>query len=151
MCLLCQSLPCLVVPNNQERESIMLHPDHDSTALSDFEIVKLIGKGACGRVKLVRKCCGADEGKFYAMKTITKQAVIRKGLVDATNAERRIMRSIQHPYIAKLCYAFQTPAKLYLLTEYYAGGNLLDQLRKVKRFSEDRARLYAAETPQDLG
>lgn len=165
VCSLCQALPCLIDPRRKnrsapnhksptsadatERCSVFIRPaadeDAEPVALTDFEIIKLIGRGACGRVKLVRKKHGSDEGAFYAMKAIRKKLVISRGLVDATNAERRILDRIDHPYIAALRYAFQTEAKLYLLSKYYPGGNLLDQMRLARRFTEDRTRLYAAE------
>ncbi|KAL4156896.1 hypothetical protein PRNP1_005922 [Phytophthora ramorum] len=163
VCSLCQSLPCLIDPRRknrsaknhtsptnaaQERCSVFIRPtadDDDPVCLGDFEIVKLVGRGACGRVKLVRKKHGYDEGVFYAMKAIRKKLVIQRGLVEATNAERRILDRIKHPYVATLCYAFQTEAKLYLLSKYYPGGNLLDQMRLARRFAEDRTRLYTAE------
>eukprot|EP00644_Phytophthora_capsici_P014700 jgi/Phyca11/511190/fgenesh2_kg.PHYCAscaffold_78_\ len=143
VCSLCQSLPCLIDPRRknrsaknhtsptnaaQERCSVFIRPtadDDDPVCLGDFEIVKLVGRGACGRVKLVRKKHGYDEGVFYAMKAIRKKLVIQRGLVEATNAERQ--------------------AKLYLLSKYYPGGNLLDQMRLARRFTEDRTRLYTAE------
>ncbi|KAJ0394437.1 hypothetical protein ATCC90586_001035 [Pythium insidiosum] len=162
VCTLCQTLPCLIDPRRKnksarnhksptaaaliERCSVFIQPQADEPiSLGDFEIIKLIGRGACGRVKLVRKKHGSDEGAFYAMKAIKKKLVIQRGLVEATNAERRILDRIDHPYIATLCYAFQNEAKLYLLSKYYPGGNLLDQMRLARRFPEDRTRLYAAE------
>ncbi|RLN88728.1 hypothetical protein BBJ28_00024266, partial [Nothophytophthora sp. Chile5] len=165
VCTLCQSLPCLIDPRRQNRSapnhtspsaalsakmrtSVFIRPaadDDDPVCLADFEIVKLVGRGACGRVKLVRKTHGYDEGVLYAMKAIRKKLVIQRGLVEATNAERRILDRITHPYVATLRYAFQTDAKLYLLSKYYPGGNLLDQMRLARRFTEDRTRLYAAE------
>ncbi|OQS01300.1 ribosomal protein S6 kinase [Achlya hypogyna] len=171
VCKLCQILPCLIDPRKKanasaapqsltqmndsdliDRCSIFIHPDKvDDLCLSDFEIVKFIGRGACGRVKLVRKKHGADEGSFYAMKSIKKRLVVARGLVEATNAERRILDRIKHPFIATLCYAFQNDAKLYLLSHYYPGGNLLDQMRLVRHFTEERARLYAAEVTLALG
>ncbi|OQR95966.1 ribosomal protein S6 kinase [Thraustotheca clavata] len=171
VCKLCQILPCLIDPRKKatgngsskaltqmndfdliDRCSIFIHPDKvDDLCLSDFEIVKFIGRGACGRVKLVRKKHGADEGCFYAMKSIKKRLVVARGLVEATNAERRILDRIKHPFIATLCYAFQNEAKLYLLSPYYPGGNLLDQMRLVRHFTEERARLYAAEVTLAIG
>ncbi|CAI5723290.1 unnamed protein product [Peronospora farinosa] len=163
VCSLCQSLPCLIDPRRKnrsaknhtsptaaahERCSVFIRPmadDDGPVCLGDFEIVKLVGRGACGRVKLVRKKHGYDEGVFYAMKAIRKKLVIQRGLVEATNAERRILDRIKHPYVATLCYAFQTEAKLYLLSKYYPGGNLLDQMRLARRFQEDRTKLYTAE------
>lgn len=162
VCSLCQSLPCLIDPRrknksakthksptnagSEERLSVFIKPQGDEpVSLRDFEIIKLIGRGACGRVKLVRKNHGSDEGSFYAMKAIRKKLVIQRGLVEATNAERRILDRTNHTYVAALCYAFQSESKLYLLSKYCPGGNLLDQMRLARRFTEDRTRLYTAE------
>jgi len=129
-----------------ERVSVFIQPSgSEPVSLRDFEIIKLIGRGACGRVKLVRKNHGSDEGSFYAMKAIRKKLVIQRGLVEATNAERRILDRTNHTYVATLCYAFQNESKLYLLSKYYPGGNLLDQMRLARRFTDDRTRLYTAE------
>lgn len=144
LCLICCHLPCLITPDTTTRASVHFRPQPD-LSLDDFEMIKLIGKGACGRVKLVRKNHGVDEGHFYAMKVIPKHFIVERGLVDAANTEHRIMNEIRHPYIARLKYSFQTSTKLYLLTEYYPGGSLLTQLHIVGRFSIDRVILYAAE------
>lgn len=164
ICSLCQRLPCLIDPrkkraganrksesrhiDNEHRNSVFIRPIRgkgDEVSLIDFDIIKLIGRGACGRVKLVRKNCGEDEGALFAMKAIKKKLVIQRGLVESTNAERQILDRIDHPYIAALRYAFQNDAKLYLLSQYYSGGNLLDQMRLARRFPEDRTKLYSAE------
>lgn len=44
-----------------------------------------------------------------------------------------------------LHYAFQTPDKLYLVMDFLNGGELFYHLRRQERFSEERARFYAAE------
>ena len=49
------------------------------------------------------------------------------------------------PFIVRLCYAFQTSAKLYFVMEFLPGGELFFHLRKEKRFLEPRAVFYAAE------
>ena len=155
MCRLCHTMPCLVdatvlrrscsVGQYQRGSLIKFTPTKGIVCMDDFELIKLIGRGACGRVKLVRKRNGTDVGSLYAMKSILKKLVMAKGLVESTNAERRILLGVSHPFITKLCYSFQTATKVHLLTEYYPGGSLLEQMRKVRRFPEDRARLYAAE------
>lgn len=45
----------------------------------------------------------------------------------------------------RLHYAFQTPEKLYFVIDFLNGGELFYHLRREQRFSEDRARFYAAE------
>lgn len=55
------------------------------------------------------------------------------------------MKQLSHPFIVKLNYAFQTPDKLYFVTDFLNGGELFFHLCNEIRFSEERARFYAAE------
>ena len=47
-----------------------------------------------------------------------------------TVAERDILEKIDSPFIVKLHYAFQTPAKLYFVMDFLNGGELFYHLRK---------------------
>jgi len=44
-----------------------------------------------------------------------------------------------------LRYAFQTENKLYMILDYFTGGELFFHLKSEGRFTEERARFYAAE------
>lgn len=66
-------------------------------------------------------------------------------LQQKTHAERKILEKAESPYIVKLHYAFQTDAKLYLIMDFINGGELFTYLRRERRLSEDRSRIYAAE------
>ena len=56
-----------------------------------------------------------------------------------------ILERINHPFIVKLHYAFQTPERLYFVIDFLNGGELFFHLRKETKFQESRARFYAAE------
>ena len=56
-----------------------------------------------------------------------------------------ILERINHPFIVKLHYAFQTPERLYFVIDFLNGGELFFHLRKEQRFTEERARYYAVE------
>ena len=47
-------------------------------------------------------------------------------------------------------YAFQTETKLYFVIDFLNGGELFTYLRKEQKFSENRARIYAAELVEAL-
>ena len=79
------------------------------------------------------------------MKVLKKQEVCDREQEDHTKAEREILEKINNPFIVKLHYAFQTPDKLYFVLDFVNGGELFSHLRKAKKFSESRAKLYAAE------
>lgn len=56
-----------------------------------------------------------------------------------------ILERLNHPFIVKLHYAFQTPERLYFVIDFLNGGELFFHLRKETKFDENRARFYAAE------
>jgi hypothetical protein len=114
-------------------------------SVEDFDLLKVVGKGAFGKVMLVRKKSGMGEGNIYAMKVLKKSVIVAKGQVEHTKSERSILMEIKHPFVVRLRFAFQSEEKLYLVTDYYSGGSLFYHLRKSRSFSEERARLYAAE------
>lgn len=110
--------------------------------LDDFVLLKTVGKGSFGKVIQVRK---KDSGRIYAMKVLKKDQVIKRKQYEHTMAERRILEEIDHPFIVSLRFAFQTPSKLYMVFDFFNGGELFHYLSQGGRFTEERARLYAAE------
>ena len=79
------------------------------------------------------------------MKVLQKSKIISNNLSRYALAERNILSLINHPFIVKLNYAFQTDQKLYLVLDYCPGGDLSEYLQLEKRFNEDKARLYSSE------
>ena len=67
------------------------------------------------------------------MKALKKSEVEKRKQVDHTMAERRIMAMMRSPFVLKLRYAFQTPHKLYMVTDYCSGGELFFHLKKMRR------------------
>jgi len=112
--------------------------------VEDFDLLKVLGKGSFGKVMLVKK---KDDpmGTLFAMKTLRKTALAKRNQLAHTSTERLILQTISSPFLVHLEYAFQTPDKLYMVLDYMGGGELFFWLKKDKKFSEVRARLYAAE------
>ncbi len=114
--------------------------------ISDFDLLKVVGKGAFGKVMLVKKKKSrSSTGGIYAMKVLNKDSVVKKGQIEHTMSERSILCQIRHPFIVRLRFAFQNETSLYLVTDYYTGGSLYYHLRKNGSFAEPRAKFYAAE------
>uniref|UniRef100_UPI00358ED4CD ribosomal protein S6 kinase beta-1-like isoform X2 n=1 Tax=Myxine glutinosa TaxID=7769 RepID=UPI00358ED4CD len=117
-----------------------------------FQLLRVLGKGAFGKVFQVRKITGSDNGRIFAMKVLRKATIVRNAKGTAhTKAERNILEGIKHPFIVDLAYAFQTGGKLYLILEYLSGGELFMQLEKEGIFLEDTACFYLAEITLALG
>jgi hypothetical protein len=128
-----------------ERVEESVEDSSSKLTVHDFDLLKIVGKGAFGKVLLVRKKQGTGGGKIYAMKILKKSMIVEKNQVEHAKSERDILFEIKHPYIVRLRFAFQSEDKLYLVTDYYNGGTLFYHLRKSLCFTESRARFYAAE------
>ncbi|GFQ86854.1 ribosomal protein S6 kinase beta-1 [Trichonephila clavata] len=112
----------------------------------DFKCLKSIGYGAFGKVYLVKKITGKDQGNLFAMKILRKDVISQKEKdIRYTKAERNILGAIKHPFIVDLFYAFQTKGNLYLVLEFIRGGDFYLYLVKEKMLLEDSACFYAAE------
>jgi serine/threonine protein kinase len=55
------------------------------------------------------------------------------------------LSTINHPFVVKLRWAFQTQEKLYLVMDYCPGGDMLAMIKKSGVFDEDPLRKYMAE------
>uniref|UniRef100_A0A674F7V8 Ribosomal protein S6 kinase n=1 Tax=Salmo trutta TaxID=8032 RepID=A0A674F7V8_SALTR len=96
---------------------------------SQFELLKVLGQGSYGKVFLVRKIKGSDRGQLYAMKVLRKATLKVRDRV-RSKMERDILAEVNHPFIVKLHYAFQTEGKLYLILDFLRGGDLFTRLSK---------------------
>lgn len=111
---------------------------------SDFEKIRLIGRGDVGRVFLVR---AKESGRLLAMKVLSKAEMIKRNKIKRVLAEQEILATTNHPFILTLHHSFQTAEHLYFLTEYCSGGEFFRalQCRPGKCIPESSARFYAAE------
>ncbi|KAG0341772.1 serine/threonine protein kinase psk1 [Podila horticola] len=117
-------------------------PKHKMTP-DDFKFLKVIGRGAYGKVYLVRHIA---TNALYAMKVLKKASIIVHAKdTECTMSERKILEAIRHPFIVKLHYAFQTDHRLYLILEYASGGELFTHLAAERMFSEENTAFYAAQ------
>lgn len=79
-----------------------------------------------GKVYLVKH---QKTRELYAMKVLKKASLVVHGKqAQQAKTEREILEAVEHPFIVKLCYAFQTPTELHMLLEYAVGGELFRHL-----------------------
>jgi serum/glucocorticoid-regulated kinase 2 len=91
--------------------------------------------GTVGSVMQVRKY---DTKRLHALKYIPKANII-------SEVAHAFLFQINHPFIAPLALAFQTPEKIYLFSPFVRGGHLFAHLQREQRFDIDRSRFYIAE------
>ena len=83
--------------NNTKTESEVI-------GLDDFELLKLVGQGAFGKVYQVRK---KGTSEIYAMKVMRKDKILEKNHAEYMKAERDILTKVDHPFVVQLRYSFQ--------------------------------------------
>uniref|UniRef100_A0A8C3TIZ5 non-specific serine/threonine protein kinase n=1 Tax=Chelydra serpentina TaxID=8475 RepID=A0A8C3TIZ5_CHESE len=107
----------------------------------DYEVVKVIGRGAFGEVQLVRH---KSSRKVYAMKLLSKFEMIKRSDSAFFWEERDIMAFANSPWVVQLFYAFQDDRYLYMVMEYMPGGDLVNLMSNYD-VPEKWARFYTAE------
>jgi hypothetical protein len=115
----------------------------EQVSFSSFTILEEIGSGTFGTVFKVTKKYG---GEILAMKQLNKQMLLKNRQLKYAIAESKIMRSLHHPYIVTLHYAFETPRNLYLVMEFCPNGDLEHLVAKQGRIEEHNAKIFVAET-----
>ncbi|KAA8587207.1 hypothetical protein FQN60_001043 [Etheostoma spectabile] len=111
----------------------------ERVGMENFELLKVLGTGAYGKVFLVRKNTGHD--------VLKKAAIVQKAkTTEHTRTERQVLEHIrQSPFLVTLHYAFQTQSKLHLILDYVSGGEMFTHLYQRDHFPEEAVRIYIGE------
>lgn len=117
--------------------------EQEIVSLSSFTIVKELGSGSFGKVY---KAVKNNTGEILAIKALSKRFLEKKRQLKYAINEARVMKQLDHPNIVKLKFCFQTKRFLYLALELCQNGDLGMHLQQWKKFDEDRARFYLAQT-----
>uniref|UniRef100_A0A8D8YBQ4 Rho-associated protein kinase let-502 n=1 Tax=Cacopsylla melanoneura TaxID=428564 RepID=A0A8D8YBQ4_9HEMI len=107
----------------------------------DFELVKVIGRGAFGEVQLVRHI---STKRVYAMKLLSKFEMIKRSDSAFFWEERDIMAHANSEWIVQLHFAFQDAKSLYMVMDYMPGGDLVNLMSNYD-VPEKWAKFYCAE------
>ncbi len=117
-----------------------------SVGYSDFEIIKIIGRGSIGKIALVKYNKDKDKDKnYYVMKSMRKDQIISEGLIDNILVEKNILMEGQCEFILTLSFFFQSPERLYFVCPFIPGGDLFHKLKTDGFLKEDLVKFYAAQ------
>lgn len=119
---------------------LILWKQNRSLTIDSFELLKVIGKGSFGKVRLINSNARArhgdlglrhasfaaathqvlqvrkiDTSRIYALKTIRKAHIVDRNEITHTLAERFVLAQVNNPFIVPLKFSFQSEAKLYLV------------------------------------
>ena len=123
-------------------------PERKSVNLQDFHILKVLGRGAFGKVVMCRE---KRTGTIYAMKMLKKSVLLEKQEVEHTKTENRVLQSLRHPFLVNLQYSFTTTDRVFFVMEYVGGGELFEHIGRLGRFPEAWVSFYSAEIVLALG
>jgi serine/threonine kinase 38 len=119
---------------------------------ADFESLAVIGRGAFGEVRLVRRKQKGDDktnsdSKIYALKSMKKEMMVVKNQVGHVKAERDVLATADesNKWLTVLHYSFTDETHLYMIMEYLGGGDLMSLLMKEDTFSEEVTKFFMAE------
>nr|XP_045595214.1 uncharacterized protein LOC123756175 [Procambarus clarkii] len=130
------------------RPPLQTCPKFKKYTVSDFDFIKVLGKGSYGKVMLAQQ---KDSENYFAVKCLKKDVVLEDNDVECTLIERKVLSlGTKHPYLCHLFCTFQTPSHLFFVMEYLTGGDLMFHIQHCGRFDEFRACFYAAEITSGL-
>jgi len=109
--------------------------------LDDLEVMRTLGTGTFGRVKMVRH---KPTDCAYALKCMRKGQMIAMKQVDHVMNEKVIMEMCDHPFLLAAVATFQDATQLYMVFDLILGGELFTVLREKKKFSLETSRFYCA-------
>ncbi|CAH0398265.1 unnamed protein product [Chilo suppressalis] len=127
------------------KESIFLpeFPINTDLLQKDFQIGDIIANGAFGKVYKVIKC--ADD-KEYALKVLSKAQVVHENAVRQVKEEAKIQTVCgHHSFIARAISRWQTKKRLYIVSEYIPGGELLTLLDNHGKLPVELVKIFVAE------
>ncbi|XP_076860511.1 protein kinase C zeta type isoform X1 [Brachyhypopomus gauderio] len=115
----------------------------EGLGLSDFDLIRVIGRGSYAKVLLVRL---KKTEHVYAMKVVKKELVHDDEDIDWVQTEKHVFEQAScNPFLVGLHSCFQTESRLFLVIEYVNGGDLMFHMQRQRKLPEEHARFYAAE------
>ena len=105
--------------------------------LSDFTVVKNLGEGHFGSVKLVTSKL---TNKLYAMKEINSSRYKTEKQRQVVMKEIKLLENLHHPHVITYFNSFRENNNFYIIIEYINGGSLedllIDNIKQKKILSE---------------
>jgi serine/threonine protein kinase len=103
----------------------------DRVNLEEFQMISMVGRGTFAKVFLVFL---PTNGRYYALKSMRKDVIMKKNSLENINLERLIMLQVDHPFIVSMQYMFQRTCRIYFVMDYIDGGELFQYMRTLRHF-----------------
>lgn len=100
-----------------------------------YDFKDTLGTGAFSEVVLAES--KVERGKFFAIKCITKRAVV--GKEETLSNEIAVLRKMNHGNIVRLIDVYEDKSHVYLVMELVTGGELFDRIVEKGSYTEKDA------------
>lgn len=108
-----------------------------------YEVIKVIGEGASGRVYLVKH---RELGSLYALKLLDPTLALEVRFIDRFKTEAEALRRFNHPGSVQLRDFGRTDEGLYYMAmDFCAGQPLKDRLAEKRRYAVEEALSFCIE------
>lgn len=128
-----------LVPSLQKEKSF----EFVTFDLEDFDIIRIIGVGAYGKVQLVQH--KTQKNLVFVMKFMKKADISTKSYKEHIFNEKRLQMACNSSFLVRMHGTFKNNKHLYFLLEACLGGDLWSLLHKQKKkcFDEDKSKFYS--------
>jgi hypothetical protein len=101
---------------------------------NDFKIVKIIGKSNIAKVFMIEML---ESGEVFAMKAVRKDALIYLNSVENIMIEKKILLTLEFPFLNTLVCSMQNDSHLFMITHMYRGGDLFEHIMRLGGLDEE--------------
>ncbi|KAJ8340178.1 hypothetical protein SKAU_G00348110 [Synaphobranchus kaupii] len=122
--------------NSAERKVPHTRMDDEAAIQQIYAFGKKLGQGSFG---VVYEATHIETQKKWAIKKVNREKAGSHG-VKLLEREVSILKRVNHGHIIHLEEVFETPKKMYMVTELCEGGELKEILKKKTQFTEEEAR-----------
>ena len=89
--------------------------------------LNLIGTGSFAQVYVATH---KATNQTYALKQFNKEKMVTMSEAEHTKHQLDILKIMDHPFLVKLHYAFHSSTDVFLVTDFYQGGEIFYHLQK---------------------
>lgn len=76
------------------------------------------------------------------MKSLRKDTILDRQMLDSTYLERTILLQANHPFLVGMDYVFQSDYQLFFVMQFVRGGELFTHLKNFSRFPESQVKFF---------
>jgi carbon catabolite-derepressing protein kinase len=130
--------PVLNEPRMQQPTQQRPPVSRASQRLGQYRIVKTLGEGSFGKVKLAVHEVSQQQ---VALKIISRRKLVTRDMAGRIEREIQYLQLLRHPHIIKLYTVITTPSEIIMVLEY-AGKELFDYIVTHGKLAENQGRKF---------